>query len=71
MQAWLRIVQRHFWLDLIERAWRTRSVMWLAGIRRVGKTCHRQTFPKVGYFDCEFPRTRPMLPYRFLTRKWG
>lgn len=62
------MVQRHFWLDLLERAWRTRSVIWLSGVRRVGKTCLCQSLPKVEYFDCELPRVRRMLvdPQSFL-----
>lgn len=62
------MVQRRFWLDLIERAWRTRSVIWLSGVRRVGKTCLCQSLPNVEYFDCELPRTRRMLvdPQSFL-----
>jgi len=56
------------WLDLIERAWRARSVIWLSGVRRVGKTCLCQTLPEVEYFDCELPRVRRMLmdPQSFL-----
>ncbi len=62
------MVQRHFWLDLIERACRTRSVIWLSGVRRVGKTCLCQSLPAVEYFDCELPRVRRMLvdPESFL-----
>ncbi len=62
------MVKRHFWLDLMERAWRTRSVLWLSGVRRVGKTCLCQSLPRVEYFDCELPRVRRMLmdPQGFL-----
>ena len=62
------MVQRHFWLDLIEYAWRTRSVIWLSGVRRVGKTCLCQSLSVVEYFDCELPRVRRMLvdPQSFL-----
>lgn len=62
------MVQRRFWLDLIERAWRRRSVVWLSGVRRVGKTCLCQSLPNVEYFDCELPRVRRMLvgPQSFL-----
>jgi predicted AAA+ superfamily ATPase len=61
MQVWLHMVQRHFWLQLIERAWRERPVVWLAGVRRVGKTCLSQTLPNTEYFDCELPRVRRMM----------
>ena len=62
------MVQRHFWLGLLERAWRTRSVVWLSGVRRVGKTCLCQTLREAEYFDCELPRVRRMLldPQSFL-----
>lgn len=55
------MVQRHFWLQRIERAWRERTVVWLAGVRRVGKTCLCQTLPNTEYFDCELPRVRRMM----------
>jgi hypothetical protein len=48
-------------LQLIERAWRERPVVWLAGVRRVGKTCLSQTLPNTEYFDCELPRVRRMM----------
>ncbi len=62
------MVRRHFWLDLLERAWRQRSVVWLAGVRRVGKTCLCQSLPDIQYFDCELPRVRRMMldPQSFL-----
>ena len=62
------MVQRHFWLQRVERAWRQRPVVWLAGVRRVGKTCLIQTLPDTQYFDCELPRVRQMMedPQGFL-----
>src|SRR5437773_7112436 len=62
------MVLRHFWLDLVERAWRERSVVWLSGVRRVGKTFLCQSLPDIEYFDCELPRIRRMLddPQAFL-----
>jgi hypothetical protein len=50
----------YFWQELVEQAWRERSVVWLAGVRRVGKTFLCQSLPNVEYFDCELPRTRRM-----------
>lgn len=59
---------RKFWLNRIEAAWRKKSVIWLSGVRRVGKTCLCQTLPEIEYFDCELPRTRRMMddPESFL-----
>jgi hypothetical protein len=55
------MVQREFWLERLERAWRTRSVLWLAGVRRAGKTCLCRSLDDVEYFDCELPRTRRQM----------
>lgn len=62
------MVQRHFWLKRIKEAWKQRSVVWLSGVRRVGKTSLCQTLPKIEYFDCELPRIRRMMddPQSFL-----
>jgi uncharacterized protein len=62
------MVQRHFWINLIKQAWRSRSVVWLSGVRRIGKTCLCQSLRDVEYFDCELPRVRRMLvdPESFL-----
>jgi predicted AAA+ superfamily ATPase len=57
----IRIVERHFWLDRIDAAWKRRSVLWLSGVRRVGKTVLCQSLPGIEYFDCELPRVRRMM----------
>ena len=33
-------------------------MLWLSGVRRVGKTCLCQSLPDIEFFDCELPRTR-------------
>jgi hypothetical protein len=62
------MVQRRFWLEKIEAAWQRRSVLWLSGVRRVGKTVLCQSLPAIEYFDCELPRVRRMMddPQSFL-----
>ncbi|ANM30987.1 hypothetical protein ABI59_17505 [Acidobacteria bacterium Mor1] len=62
------MVQRFHWKNRIERAWRERSILWLSGVRRVGKTYLCRSLDKVEYFDCELPRTRRMMedPQSFL-----
>jgi predicted AAA+ superfamily ATPase len=52
------MVQRTFWLKLLGSAWAQKSIVWLAGVRRVGKTCLCQSIPHIEYFDCELPRIR-------------
>jgi uncharacterized protein len=62
------MIQRRFWQGLVESAWRERSIVWLAGVRRAGKTSLSQTLSDIEYFDCELPRVRRMIedPEAFL-----
>jgi predicted AAA+ superfamily ATPase len=62
------MVRRAAWEARIESAWNQRSILWLAGVRRSGKTTLCQGLPETGYFDCERPRVRRMLedPEAFL-----
>jgi predicted AAA+ superfamily ATPase len=53
--------KRSFWLEQISKAWERRSVIWLSGVRRVGKTFLSQSLADAEYFDCELPRVRVML----------
>lgn len=55
------MVQRGFWKRLIEEAFRRRSVVWLSGARRSGKTYLSKTVRADEYFDCELPRVRRTL----------
>ncbi len=52
------MVQRTFWIRLIEERLREKSVLWLSGVRRVGKTVLCQSLPDIEYRDCELPRVR-------------
>jgi predicted AAA+ superfamily ATPase len=67
------MVPRRFWLSKLEAAWQRRSVVWLSGVRRVGKTCLCQSLPDVEYFDCELPRVRRIMdnPQAFLDEVRG
>lgn len=55
------MVKRNFWVELIEESWRKRNLLWLSGVRRVGKTFLCKSLPGVEYFDCELPRTRRLI----------
>ena len=52
---------RSSWVQRIEEAFEDRSVVWLKGVRRAGKTVLCRLMPGVEYFDCELPRTRRLL----------
>jgi len=55
------IIKRQYWLTLIERSWERKSVLWLSGVRRAGKTFLCRSLPGIEYFDCELPRTRRLM----------
>ena len=59
---------RNEWIQRIEEAFRDRSIVWLRGVRRAGKTVLSRSLPDVEYFDCELPRTRRLFedPESFL-----
>lgn len=67
------MVTRHYWIDRIEQAWEKRSIVWLAGVRRVGKTYLCKSLSETEYFDCELPRSRRTMedPEGFLENLRG
>lgn len=67
------MVKRPFWIQKIEEAWKHRSIVWLSGVRRVGKTSLAQELDKAIYFDCELPRVRQQMddPEEFLKAHQG
>lgn len=65
------LVLRPFWQKLLTDAWDERSVIWLMGARRAGKTSLCKSIDEIDYFDCESPRVRQLLvdPESFLESK--
>jgi hypothetical protein len=55
------IIQRPFWQNLIEKAWKKRNIIWLMGVRRVGKTNLCLSLSDIEYFDCERPQVRRLV----------
>lgn len=66
-------LERPFWKETIEEAWSRRRVVWLRGVRRVGKTTLARSLDRVRYFDCELPGTRRRMesPENFLRHNRG
>ena len=64
---------RPSWEQRIRAAWKRRSIVWLMGVRRVGKSVLCQSLADVEYLDCELPRTRRLLedPESFLEERQG
>lgn len=55
------MVRRDYWTDRIERAWQRRSVVWIHGVRRVGKTTLCRSLDGIEYFDCDLFSVRQRL----------
>src|SRR3989339_1221194 len=47
--------KRPFWIQRIEQAWKNRSIVWLSGVRRVGKTTLAKMLPDTVYLNCDLP----------------
>lgn len=64
---------RAYWTRRIEQAWERRSLVWLVGVRRVGKTVLCRSLDDVEYLDCELPSVRRVLddPESFLRSVQG
>ena len=65
------MVKRQYWVNRLEQQWRRRSVLWLRGVRRAGKTSLARSLPDVEYLDCELPRVRRLMedPEGFLRER--
>ncbi|MCH8072721.1 MAG: ATP-binding protein [Proteobacteria bacterium] len=62
------MIRRSIWLDQIQQAWSRRSIVWLSGVRRVGKTTLARMLPGAVYMNCDLPATLRALedPQLFL-----
>lgn len=50
--------QRQWWCGQVLNALKKRNVVWLSGVRRVGKTTLARSLPDAAYHDCELLRVR-------------
>lgn len=64
---------RRLWVKAIEDGWKRRSILWLPGVRRAGKTTICRSIPEAEYYDCELPRVRRAMadPESFLADHRG
>ncbi|MCU7859002.1 MAG: ATP-binding protein [Candidatus Thiodiazotropha sp. (ex Lucinoma kastoroae)] len=51
------MIKRSLWLDRVQQAWTRRSIVWLSGVRRVGKTTLTRMLPDAVYMNCDLPST--------------
>ena len=57
------MIERIFWKNRIEAAWKDAPIVWLSGVRRAGKTTIAQSLDKNGplYVNCDIPATEEMV----------
>lgn len=57
------MIKRQYWLQKIEQTWKKCSIIWLAGVRRVGKTTlsHMLSPQTARYFNCDLPSVQREL----------
>jgi predicted AAA+ superfamily ATPase len=57
------MVDRPFWLERIEQAWKEAPIAWLSGVRRAGKTTLAQSLgaERMLYINCDLPAIEEMI----------
>ena len=55
------MIRRPQWLERIRRGWSERPIVWLSGVRRVGKTTLAGMVPDITYCNCDLPSTARAL----------
>jgi predicted AAA+ superfamily ATPase len=51
------MIIRDFWINKIREAWKLRPIVWLSGVRRVGKTTLSKMLDEIIYLNCDLPST--------------
>jgi predicted AAA+ superfamily ATPase len=57
------MIERPFWQQRIESAWREAPIAWLSGVRRVGKTTLAESLgnERIFYVNCDLPTVEDMV----------
>jgi len=55
------MIERPIWVRRLHKAWETRPVIWLSGVRRVGKTTLSRMIPAVRHLNCDLPSVQRSL----------
>ncbi|MFA6033275.1 MAG: AAA family ATPase, partial [Myxococcota bacterium] len=55
------MIDRQYWQKKIEDAWSTRPIVWLSGVRRVGKTYLSRMLGDTVYLNCDLPSVSRQL----------
>lgn len=57
------MIERPFWTKRLDAAWKETSIVWLAGVRRAGKTTLAKSFgeDRILYLNCDLPVVEDMV----------
>jgi len=55
------MIHRPFWIAELMKAWESRSLIWLSGVRRSGKTSLAKMLPDAVYCNCDLPSVARQL----------
>ncbi len=55
------MIERPFWLNRIQQTWKQASIVWLSGVRRIGKTTLAQHLQDAKLLNCDLPSTHTLL----------
>lgn len=55
------MIKRPIWIQKIKKAWEKRPIVWLSGVRRVGKTTLTKMFPDAVFQNCDLPSVNRSL----------
>ena len=57
------MIKRPFWVQRLEKAWQSAPIVWLAGVRRVGKTTLVKSLgeDRILYLNCDLPVVEEMV----------
>ena len=55
------MIARPFWHERIEKCWGKAPIVWLSGVRRVGKTTLAKELGNAEFLNCDLPSSRQLL----------
>ena len=55
------MIPRPFWRQRMEVCWSKAPIVWLSGVRRVGKTTLARELGNAEFFNCDLPSSRQLL----------